>query len=199
MERVWVVHLLIWSSLFLQWYEPSLIMFDVRFNRYEFSGYDACDLFSPVFKGFTWTVACWGAEEIWWGETPSEGRECKIVSRVLILHILQLPLASANNGYLVHKWRRSDLHRNCFVVFALSYVYTVMSTCSYRLCELLYEKKRQFAKVLSCYLRDPNRRVSGVAVVLINVCIYDVWDNNDTPIGVEGDIYIAYLPWMHGR
>ena len=30
---------------------------------------------------------------------------------------------------------------------------------SYRLCELLYEKKRQFAKVLSCYIRDNNRRV----------------------------------------
>ena len=30
---------------------------------------------------------------------------------------------------------------------------------SYRLCELLYEKRRLFGKVLSCYLRDPNRRV----------------------------------------
>ena len=42
-----------------------------------------------------------------------------------------------------------------------SHIYTVVCTYSYRLCELLYEKKRQFAKVLSCYLRDPNRRVSG--------------------------------------
>ena len=32
--------------------------------------------------------------------------------------------------------------------------------CSYRLCEVVYEKRRQFGKVLSCYLRDPNRRVS---------------------------------------
>lgn len=28
----------------------------------------------------------------------------------------------------------------------------------FRLCELLYEKRRQFAKVLSCYIRDNNRR-----------------------------------------
>ena len=48
------------------------------------------------------------------------------------------------------------------IVSFCSHIYTVVCTYSYRLCELLYEKKRQFAKVLSCYLRDPNRRVSGV-------------------------------------
>lgn len=31
---------------------------------------------------------------------------------------------------------------------------------SYRLCELLYGRRRQYGKVLSCYFRDPQRRVS---------------------------------------
>lgn len=30
---------------------------------------------------------------------------------------------------------------------------------SFRVCELLYEKRRQFDKILSCYLRDPSRKV----------------------------------------
>ena len=30
---------------------------------------------------------------------------------------------------------------------------------SYRVCEVLYGKKRQFSNVLSCYWRDPNRKV----------------------------------------
>jgi hypothetical protein len=35
----------------------------------------------------------------------------------------------------------------------------------YRLCELVYEKRRQFGKVLSCYLRDPNRRHQAFSYV----------------------------------
>ena len=35
----------------------------------------------------------------------------------------------------------------------------------YRVCELLYEKQRQYAKVLSCYIRDPARRYQSFAFV----------------------------------
>lgn len=47
--------------------------------------------------------------------------------------------------------------------------------CSFRLCELLYEKRRQFAKVLSCYIRDNNRRVStcsaGACALFLSLCV----------------------------
>lgn len=32
---------------------------------------------------------------------------------------------------------------------------------SYRVCEMLYERKRQFSKVLSCYFRDSSREVGN--------------------------------------
>lgn len=35
---------------------------------------------------------------------------------------------------------------------------------SYRVCEVLYGKKRQFSNVLSCYWRDPNRKVTTAHV-----------------------------------
>lgn len=31
--------------------------------------------------------------------------------------------------------------------------------CSYQICELLYEKKHSYDKIIDCYLRDPLRKV----------------------------------------
>jgi len=40
---------------------------------------------------------------------------------------------------------------------------------SYRVCEMLYERKRQFSKVLSCYFRDSHREVGTDDLRRINL------------------------------
>ena len=36
----------------------------------------------------------------------------------------------------------------------------LFSIHSYRVCEFLYEKRREYHKILLCYIKDPARRVS---------------------------------------
>ena len=69
-------------------------------------------------------------------------------------------------------WRKTFSEGwGCQIVSQIIYYYYTTPTqiCilifSYRLCELLYDKKRNFAKVLSCYVRDKTRRVIKIYIL----------------------------------
>lgn len=68
-----------------------------------------------------------------------------------------------------HKGRGGGRQHMHTCVYTCLVYYQVLRVYSYRLCELLYEKKRQFGKVLSCYLRDKHRIVSLSCIDLYTV------------------------------
>jgi hypothetical protein len=59
----------------------------------------------------------------------------------------------------------------CFYLVLIWTFYKASSVCSYRVCELLYEKRKDYAKILRCYLFDQLRRpqvFSYLRKILVN-------------------------------
>ena len=80
---------------------------------------------------------------------PAHGRECQVVRAELIdpPHPHQLHTPPPPPPY--HAQAPSSVYPPLIGLLP----------CSYRACERFYEKKRHFVKVLSCYWRDPKRKV----------------------------------------
>lgn len=82
------------------------------------------------------------------------------------------------------RWRKTFSEGwSCQIVCEISIIITQLLRkfvhFSYRLCELLYDKKRNFAKVLSCYVRDKTRRVIKYPASMHGICFMSLWINHN--------------------